>query len=260
MSNEPEKEKTDTANQNTIIPPEVSSTRPIGHQIETKTARENSNPSQYPMKPSRWSSFWDNIRQWLLVGFTGVLAWYTIQLVDVTTKQSKIVQAQAEISQKMLDAADISFKDQERAYVWVKSITIPDGIDIDEGQHIKVNVNLVNSGRTPATRYRFFRYITFGSNAERTIKTMSIPKNAVPLNGVIGPGEGHFGTAISDIIDKSTAEKFHKEMITIYIYGVIQYYDIFNRYHETGFCQVLKPFYMESSMPCDYGNWFDKRE
>jgi type II secretory pathway pseudopilin PulG len=45
------------------------------------------------------------------------------------------------------------------------------------------------------------------------------------------------------------------------IYGVIEYKDIFNQRHETGFCAFFPDSEMDTNAPksCPYGNWFDTR-
>ncbi len=75
---------------------------------------------------------------------------------------------------------------------------------------------------------------------------------------MLGSGVDHYGSAPTDPVDEATAKKLVNAQVLIYIYGVIQYFDVFGDYHETGFCyeRVLDS---NAFIGCEFGNWFDKR-
>ena len=87
---------------------------------------------------------------------------------------------------------------------------------------------------------------------------MKVPLYTAPAGTLLGSVGDQWGTAPTDPLDSTTAKKLTDADIPVYIYGVIQYFDIFGEYHETGFCyeRVLhnNPF-----IACEFGNWFDKR-
>jgi hypothetical protein len=77
---------------------------------------------------------------------------------------------------------------------------------------------------------------------------------------VLGLTGDKWGTAATDIIDEATSRALIDGRISLYIYGVVQYVDIFGEYHETGFCsqRVLNS---PTFITCEngIGNSFDKR-
>ena len=75
---------------------------------------------------------------------------------------------------------------------------------------------------------------------------------------MLGSVGDKWGTPATDVVDNKTAKEIVDGTIPIYIYGVVQYFDIFGEYHETGFCSVRLPN-KGPFMTCEYGNWFDTR-
>jgi hypothetical protein len=67
-----------------------------------------------------------------------------------------------------------------------------------------------------------------------------------------------WGTAPTDPLNTLTTKELTDADISVYIYGVIQYFDIFGEYHETGFCYARVP-HSNAFISCPFGNWFDKR-
>jgi hypothetical protein len=119
-------------------------------------------------------------------------------------------------------------------------------------------VHIVNSGRTPAIGVKIHRYATFGAAAESVIKAMKITPYPSPAGDMLGGVGDKWGTAATEVIDEATAKEIVAGKISLFVFGIVQYYDIFGKYHETGFCsyRILNngPF-----LACDYGNWFDQR-
>jgi hypothetical protein len=87
---------------------------------------------------------------------------------------------------------------------------------------------------------------------------MKVPLYRSPDGNMLGNVGDQWGTAPTDPVDEGTAQKLIEAEIPVYIYGVIQYFDVFGQYHETGYCyeRVLRS---TAFIACDYGNWFDKR-
>ena len=126
------------------------------------------------------------------------------------------------------------------------------------GTRICADVHIVNSGRTPAIGVRIHRYATFGTDAESVIRAMKIPSYTSPSGDMLGAVGDKWGTAPTDVVDDATAKEIVGGTISIYVYGVVQYYDIFGEYHETGFCSYRLPN-NGPFITCEFGNWFDKR-
>jgi hypothetical protein len=86
---------------------------------------------------------------------------------------------------------------------------------------------------------------------EQTIKNMQVPAYTSPGGNMLGNIGDTFGTAPTEknLIDGS---------VPIYIYGVIQYSDIFGEYHEAGYC-FLRVFRSTAFIGCPFGTWFEER-
>ena len=81
----------------------------------------------------------------------------------------------------------------------------------------------------------------------------------VQSGGMLGTTGDKWGTAVTEPIDDNkTLQGILKGEMPIYIYGVVQYLDVFGEYHETGFCSLRLP-QNGPFINCEYGNWFDKR-
>jgi hypothetical protein len=159
-----------------------------------------------------------------------------------------------------LESSAQSFKQEQRAYLWASSFNMsnPSVCQDQKGIHICVDVHIVNSGRTPAIGILIHRYATFGPDAANVVKAMRIPPYTVPSGDMLGSTGDKWGTAFTDVIDEATAKDILDGKTSIYVYGVVQYFDIFNEYHETGFCSFRLPN-NGPFMACKYGNWFDRR-
>jgi hypothetical protein len=159
-----------------------------------------------------------------------------------------------------LEASANSFKLEQRAYLWASSFNMSSPVlcTVPGGTRICADVHVVNSGRTPAIGVRLHRYATFGTDADSTVHGMKIPLYKSPSGDMLGTVGDKWGTAATDVVDDATAKALIDGTISIFVYGVVQYFDIFGEYHETGFCSHKLP----NNGPfivCDNGNWFDKR-
>jgi hypothetical protein len=103
-----------------------------------------------------------------------------------------------------------------------------------------------------------YRKATFGKDAERTIKAYKVPDRSPPNGSLLGNVGDKWITATTDPIDEQAAKDLINAVTSIYVYGVVEYYDVFGEYHETGFCVFRVPG-SSAFMECEYGNWFDQR-
>jgi hypothetical protein len=120
-----------------------------------------------------------------------------------------------------------------------------------------ISVHVVNSGKTPAVGVHILRYLTFGPNAERTIRAMKVPDYRKPAGDMLGSVGDKWGTAFTRPVDQPTAAALVSGKTPLYLYGVIQYFDIFGDYHETGYCSYKLP--TGPFISCTFGNWLDNR-
>jgi hypothetical protein len=230
-------------------------------------------PAHVPLPPPWWK-FWQGPSESVLARATVFLAVATIILAGIAAVQAYILattdastrtvaeaaQSAAGTAKATLESSARTFRQEQRAYLWASSFNManPPVCEIPGGKRICADVHIVNSGRTPATGVRIHRYATFGANAESVIKAMKIPSDTSPAGDVLGAVGDKWGTAATDVVNDATAKELLDGTTSIYVYGVVQYYDIFGQYHETGFCSYRLPN-NGPFMVCEYGNWFDKK-
>jgi hypothetical protein len=114
----------------------------------------------------------------------------------------------------------------QRAWLGVKDIKL--GTPLKIGQKVDIEINSVNSGKTPALDVRMTS-LSMGINKVQPATTSS------PDSGVVAPGNNQmlFGSAeLSDTgINFLLAAK-----VKLYVRGRIEYKDIFGASHTTTFC------------------------
>jgi hypothetical protein len=231
-------------------------------------------PPPPPSKPPFWK-FWEGSSEIVLARSTVLLTIATILLavmaaiqayILATTDNSTRMSADAAVSsaataKATLDASSLEFRQEQRPYLWASSFNIsnPSLCVAPGGTRVCADVHIVNSGRTPAIGVRLHRYVTFGAKAENTVKAMKIQTYPSPAGDMLGTIGDKWGTAATDLVDDATAKGLIDGTISLFVYGIVQYYDIFGDYHETGFCSHKLPD-NGPFIVCDGGNWLDKRK
>ena len=203
---------------------------------------------------------WLTILTGLLVLTNVVADVFIFRQIKVAASAADAARSAAVTADKALQASVQSFKQEQRAYLWASSFNINANpiCKVPGGTRICADVHIVNSGRTPANGVHIHRYATFGPDVERVIKGMKVLEYSSPSGDVLGLVGDKWGTAATDVVDEKTAKDILEGRISLYVYGVVQYFDIFNEYHETGFCNFRLPN-NGPFMTCPYGNWFDKK-
>ena len=179
----------------------------------------------------------------------------------ITRISAEAAQSAAATAKATLDTSEKSFKQEQRAYVSATTFNMTNPpicrFPPDNGTRVCVDVHTFNSGRTPAIGSRTTRHVTFGPRARKVIESLDVPPFAVPFSDMWGSGLEHWATGYTKIIDSKTAQSLIDGTTEVYIYGVIQYFDIFGDYHETGFCS--HKLRSGAFMGCEFGNWFDRK-
>lgn len=183
--------------------------------------------------------------------------------LPVVGQQADAATSAAITAKRTLDSSNQSFKQEERAYVATTNAVMSNPPicqlpEINNRERVCVDIHCANSGRTPAIGIHLHRYATFGSESERVIKNMKVPTYTSPDGTMLGNVGDQWGTAPTDPVDAGTAQKMVNAEMPVYIYGVIQYFDVFGEYHETGYCYE-RVLHSSAFIACDFGNWFDKR-
>lgn len=208
-------------------------------------------------------SWWDRIKPYVeIVGIVllAVYTFFTVRMYYANKKAADAAASAASTAARALQSSTKSFHEEQRAYVapTYAAMSNPPKCQFPGPTRICVDVHVANSGRTPAIGIRIHRYATFGKNAEATIKAMRVPEYKSPDGNELGNVGDQWGTAATKPVREATAKHLEDGSLPIYIYGVVQYFDIFGNYHETGFCYE-RAMASTAFISCDYGNWFDKR-
>lgn len=176
----------------------------------------------------------------------------------------------ADTAKKTLDSSSESFMTEQRAYVYPTNeamstlsktgkvfCEIP-GLK-DSQNRLCVDVHYTDGGKTPSVGDRTSRFAIVASDAEarKIITRMKVPKY-IQNGSILAQGTDAWATAVTDPLTDKQIAGLATNTQALYIYGVIQYTDIFQRYHETGFCAKRLPSGIVF-MYCPYGNWLDKR-
>jgi hypothetical protein len=225
---------------------------------------QSPNSSDVPPINENPNGWWDKSKPFVEIAGIVLLAVYTfftIRMYYANKEAADAANSAATTASSALQSSGQSFQQEQRAYIAPTQAMMsnPPLCEIPGRPRVCADVHVANSGRTPAIGVRLRRYLTFGEHAESTIKQMPIPEYKTPDGGALGNIGDQWGTAFSDPIGDAGLEKRLLDgSIPVYIYGVVQYFDIFGNYHETGFCyeRVLRG---SNFISCGYGNWLDKR-
>jgi hypothetical protein len=185
------------------------------------------------------------------------------QTLPMVGKQAEAATSAANTAGETLNSSIQSFKQEERAYVATTNAVMANPPlcnipPVKDRVRVCVDVHCANSGRTPAIGIRLHRYATFGRDSEEVIRSMKVPAYKSPDGSMLGNVGEQWGTAPTDPADRDTANKLVNAEMPVYIYGIIQYFDVFGEYHETGYC-YQRVLHGTAFIACDFGNWFDIR-
>ena len=249
-----------TKNQGTNDPPNPSSSKsnaPAG--VKDKPCPNN---GQNQIR-EWWKVVVETLTLAAVVWYACVASCQLTQMRNATKAAGTSADAAASAAKTARDTLDFSrrsFKQEERAYLWTISFNIsnPPICTVPGTPRVCADVHVTNSGKTPAVGVLIHRYATFGPHAERIIKAMKIPA-FTPSGDILGTTGEKWGTAATHPIANSHVfQEVLSGKMPLYVYGIVQYLDIFGDYHETGFCAFRLPN-NGPFMACSYGNWFDKR-
>lgn len=214
-------------------------------KAKTSGHKNSSTPDKKTTKNIK-EPFWILIRQWLIVALTGTLAFYTYKLyestaksVEITNKSLAIADTSIAITKQLAKTQEKFARIENRAYLNIKNI----GFIIPQTDSIIVDLNIFNSGKTPAMRVFEVIFIT-------NIET-DLPRHAKEIRGIVSTRSNQ-GRIIG--ANMSIDKKVHGPFVTpenfslfssgkskLYIIGLIGYTDIFKTRHHTWFCFNITP-------------------
>ena len=154
-----------------------------------------------------------------------------------------------EDSRRALDAAVNNSHQEQRAWVGAQSANITD--PIETGKRIRFQVSFSNSGKTPA---RDMTSIAISSAFPTYAPFVPVypPVFGIKSHSVVQPGagylianDGHTGglTGPEETFSLLDFEEVKMRKKIVYLYGKVEYSDVFHVQHESTFC-----FFLESDL------------
>ena len=176
--------------------------------------------------------------------FAGCIAAFTLILTASAIYQACVMQRQLETMERTLTM-------EERAWVTIRQPMLQSPLTVGEIPGIYLRVQ--NSGRSPALKLRIRH--TFGI----LNKLPDGPMPEEPIMGeeslsVIAPGEymrsvGPLGSPLTEV----DLARLKRAELSIFTYGTVTYFDIFDTKHRTTFCLILRDITKTDLSPC--GKW-----
>lgn len=168
------------------------------------------------------------ITDWIIAGFTMLIAYYTLGLKDATIKLHNV-------TKDLVKGSEDTAQKQLRAYIFPDTKEEPI-IDID-GLYFKVN--WINSGATPAKNLVVrFNWKTFEGDMPENFDFPDLSTTSEDLKAILGPQSSNPQLVK---ISQENIENVAAQTRTLYIYGWADYNDVFKGTdrHRTEFCNKI---------------------
>ncbi|BAM91093.1 hypothetical protein S58_51140 [Bradyrhizobium oligotrophicum S58] len=185
---------------------------------------------------------------------TAFIAWFTLSLRQSTDKlweagerQIAIANVSAETAQRAAVTAERALTVVERAFIMISDISI---VTISQYHTIivhRINVNVLNSGRTPARNYVSCVNLVVVDDLPHDFRFADRTHDGL-VAGVIGPQSRTYFQVDVFIQDALATHEGRKKT---FIYGWMEYDDIFpdSARHRTEFCVSVEVFTDPRVMP-----------
>lgn len=143
-------------------------------------------------------------------------------------------------SEKAIKATQDAMRLDQRAWVGMQSIQIAKELN----KPIVIRVNVANTGKTPAFKYRGQITAEVVPKGQRSIPKYSRTETYNPIDVLI-PGEPSGLTlgSKSPPLDQTAINAIDQGMLEVYVYGRLCYEDAFKQPHWTRFCSRYRPEY-----------------
>ena len=228
-----------------VIPLEPIKPASNGNTDKPAGSTEESN---HPKKP-----LWEkHIRNWLMVGFTGTLALYTAWLYTVAVKQTDIVKTYSDaakisaeaalkgataaenantLSKQMADRQERFAKIEVRPYVNIKLVNAP---DLKIGDTIAIDMQWINSGRTPAYLVGVRDLLKIGTGIyQNEIKQLEKERAKELDRKTIGSNLTFTRTITMVVWTRQDSILVYSKKRSLFIAGTVFYTDKFSDVHST---------------------------
>lgn len=173
---------------------------------------------------------------------------------------AKAAEQSSGLSEKSVTASIQQFRLEQRAWVAVGSVTVPEyregnkPVYLKEGEKAVFEVNLLNSGKTPALNVSAISAYTILPRGFEFSPNYPPPAQTMRSKAVIQPGQPYlFPTSPSrGPLEKAFIDKVKAGDFVIYVFGEVKYADVFwprTKRHITHYCLFLSPS-LDQLHPC----------
>jgi hypothetical protein len=165
-----------------------------------------------------------------LVTITGINACYSKKQLNVIAEQGRLMNAALEETKRTREI-------ENAAYLFATHAILES--PVESGKYPVTNLEFENTGRTPALHTRinalsaFFEKRSMVEEGELPPATIPLP---YPSEGVFPPGGKVPGKVSPPNLSKDNLIEASQAGFTLYVWGTIDYEDIFGKPHRTEFC------------------------
>ncbi|HLZ43220.1 MAG TPA: hypothetical protein VKQ11_19790 [Candidatus Sulfotelmatobacter sp.] len=209
----------------------------------------------------------DRIQAWglfivvIYAGFT-FMQWWELNTANINQSAATINTAVTadralQISKKSSDLAAAAFHSEQRA--WLKTNFEITSIEPTLSHHLQEPLTITNIGRTPAHKIRGAIYLEFvdvdkSPNLARAIERVSHPVVAKQGSeghgawvdiGLLFPDDPRSLNIVGENVSSNRYVQYPNSTY-IALYGVVTYYDVFERHHWIHFCSMRPNLYAGS--------------
>ncbi len=232
--NKGQKENNDSnPNGNSVLNKKTPSEKVISGDITkaTPTNGQNNPPADEKdvKPPDRWEkkhSTWNIWVQTLLAVFNLVM----IGLFIVSmTNQEKYTRQSIDLTRKSDSASEAMRKIELRAYVYIKRMKINNFL---EEKIITGDITIENTGRTPANRFNYIWGRKYNGEKVNDKDFDSIKKFDTAFGINIYPGAPNRADISFPDNPNISRSDIMSGKTTLYIFGIMRYYDVFGDYEE----------------------------
>lgn len=170
--------------------------------------------------------------------------------MEKTVTQAKTaMDASSKQSKASLDSTIENFHLDQRAWVGVSEISPAEYVEggikvyVKDGQKIKGEVIIKNTGKTPAFKVRTLITLHYLKSGEKIVIDKKELTTLSASNRIMHPGmTGYLQTSeLPGVPNKADIENIVNRRFFVYITAFITYEDVFKRPHFTEYCAVLMP-------------------
>lgn len=161
-------------------------------------------------------------------------------------------------SRSSLQFATVNARIDQRAWLTVESARLV--TPLTAGLQPKVELSILNGGKTPALDVRIVPFIGVGATGSDNISSVSGGQNGEWPHAVIGPNSRATVTFNGSVLADDEIKMVHESIQALYSTGCIEYRDIFGEtVHRTHFCYSIRGDILGTMNlgACERGNTLD---